>query len=333
MGENRREPDGPGAAGPRAGPGESGHHRGPARRQARRLGAGRAALRRHPPRGRHPDRLRPRAVRRLPGRTRPPAPTADVQRHRGARPGHGRARRSPRRERPHEPGGRRARQARAGAPGAGGRPGRGGPSYDGGCARPRRRPARPRDHRRPGPGLLRPATGAARLPVRGGVGVARRRRPVGGRRTPRAVVPAVPHPSQGCPAGLPGRPGPGRGAARRHVQAARRPRPGRPARGASRGRLGVRRRGRARRARRRRGALRPAHPRPARAGRCGDLAPGRQHQRPVVVRQQLAAVPATYRILRCPELREAAHAIGQRLLAAADGPAPPSPRAPRSLRG
>jgi len=49
--------------------------------------------------------------------------------------------------------------------------------------------------------------------------------------------------------------------------------------------------------------------------------------------QQLAAVPATYRILRCPELREAAHAIGQRLLAAADGPAPPSPRAPRSLRG
>jgi predicted DNA-binding transcriptional regulator YafY len=40
--------------------------------------------------------------------------------------------------------------------------------------------------------------------------------------------------------------------------------------------------------------------------------------------EQLAAVPAPYRIVNCPELREAARAIGQRLLAAAeDRPSPP----------
>jgi hypothetical protein len=33
--------------------------------------------------------------------------------------------------------------------------------------------------------------------------------------------------------------------------------------------------------------------------------------------EQLAAVPAPYRILGCPELADAARAIGQRLLAAA----------------
>ena len=97
--EARREPHGAGAAGPRAGPGQPGHHRRPARRQARRLGAGRPALRRHPARGRHPDRVGPRAVRRLPRRPRPAAAAADVQRHRGARPGDGGARRPPRRER------------------------------------------------------------------------------------------------------------------------------------------------------------------------------------------------------------------------------------------
>src|SRR5256885_14954276 len=71
--ETRREPHGTGAAGPRTGPGQPGHHRGPARRQPRRLGAGRPAVRRHPPRGRHPDRVRPWALRRLPPRARAPA--------------------------------------------------------------------------------------------------------------------------------------------------------------------------------------------------------------------------------------------------------------------
>ena len=36
--------------------------------------------------------------------------------------------------------------------------------------------------------------------------------------------------------------------------------------------------------------------------------------------EQLAAIPASYRIVRCPELQEAARAIGQRLLAAGGGP-------------
>ena len=62
------------------------------------------------------------------------------------------------------------------------------------------------------------------------------------------------HP-RGRPAGLPDRPGPRRGGARRHLQPARRPRPGRHARGASRRRLGVRRRGRHRRAPRPGGAV------------------------------------------------------------------------------
>ena len=42
---------------------------------------------------------------------------------------------------------------------------------------------------------------------------------------------------------------------------------------------------------------------------------------PVWYAEQLAAIPATYRIVRCPELREAARALGRRLLAAGeDGP-------------
>ena len=35
--------------------------------------------------------------------------------------------------------------------------------------------------------------------------------------------------------------------------------------------------------------------------------------------EQLAAIPASYRIVRCPELQDAARAIGRRLLAAAEG--------------
>jgi len=38
---------------------------------------------------------------------------------------------------------------------------------------------------------------------------------------------------------------------------------------------------------------------------------------PVWYAQQLAAIPAPYRILKCPELQEAARVLGQRLLAAA----------------
>jgi predicted DNA-binding transcriptional regulator YafY len=37
--------------------------------------------------------------------------------------------------------------------------------------------------------------------------------------------------------------------------------------------------------------------------------------------ERLTAIPATYRIIRCPELQRAARVIGQRLLAASEGPA------------
>ena len=42
---------------------------------------------------------------------------------------------------------------------------------------------------------------------------------------------------------------------------------------------------------------------------------------PVWYAEQLARIPAAYRIVRCPELQEAARAIGRRLLAAGDDPA------------
>lgn len=41
---------------------------------------------------------------------------------------------------------------------------------------------------------------------------------------------------------------------------------------------------------------------------------------PVWYVEQLAAIPASYRILKCPELQEAARVLGQRLLAASGGP-------------
>jgi predicted DNA-binding transcriptional regulator YafY len=41
---------------------------------------------------------------------------------------------------------------------------------------------------------------------------------------------------------------------------------------------------------------------------------------PVWYAQQLAAIPAPYRIIRCPELQEAARALGRRLLAAGESP-------------
>jgi predicted DNA-binding transcriptional regulator YafY len=41
---------------------------------------------------------------------------------------------------------------------------------------------------------------------------------------------------------------------------------------------------------------------------------------PVWYAEQLAAIPASYRIVRCPELQEAARVLGQRLLAAGESP-------------
>ncbi|MDT5026030.1 MAG: hypothetical protein QOE61_2456 [Micromonosporaceae bacterium] len=43
---------------------------------------------------------------------------------------------------------------------------------------------------------------------------------------------------------------------------------------------------------------------------------------PVWYAEQLAAIPASYRIMRCPELQEAARVLGQRLLAAGESPRP-----------
>lgn len=43
---------------------------------------------------------------------------------------------------------------------------------------------------------------------------------------------------------------------------------------------------------------------------------------PVSYAERLAAIPAPYRIVRCPELQEAARVLGQRLLAAAESPRP-----------
>ncbi len=43
---------------------------------------------------------------------------------------------------------------------------------------------------------------------------------------------------------------------------------------------------------------------------------------PVWYAEQLAAIPASYRIVRCPELQEAARVLGQRLLAAGESPRP-----------
>jgi predicted DNA-binding transcriptional regulator YafY len=43
---------------------------------------------------------------------------------------------------------------------------------------------------------------------------------------------------------------------------------------------------------------------------------------PVWYAEQLAAIPAMYRIVRCPELQEAARVLGQRLLAAGESPRP-----------
>jgi hypothetical protein len=38
--------------------------------------------------------------------------------------------------------------------------------------------------------------------------------------------------------------------------------------------------------------------------------------------EQLAVIPASYRIVKCPELQESARVLGQRLLAAGEDPPP-----------
>ena len=160
---------------------------------------------------------------------------------------------------------------------------------------------------RPRAGLLRPPAGAARLPLRGRVGVGRRGRPVGGRRPPRPVVPAVPLAPRGRPAGLPDRPGPRRRGARRHLHPARRPRPGRPcsrstspSAGSTRSRWSSTRRST---------PWRRCLPRAL--GRLEPVDAGTTRlvgstSNPCWYAEQLAAIPAPYRIVGGPELQQAA---------------------------
>ena len=115
----------PRPAGARADPGLARHRRRAARRTAGGLRPGGAPLCRHPPRGRDPGRVGARPVRRLPAGPRAAGAAADVQPDRGARSGHGRARRPPRRGRCRRPGRVGPRKDRAGAALAGRGPGRG----------------------------------------------------------------------------------------------------------------------------------------------------------------------------------------------------------------
>ena len=298
------------------------------RRQAGRVRAGRPALRRHPARGGHPDRVGPRAVRRLPRRPRPAAAAADVQRDRGARPGHGGARRPPRRRRPDQPGRQRAGQDRAGAARAGRRPGRGrAPGHRPGT-RPRRRPARPADHHHTRAGLLGPPAGTpagtAPRPARSGTPTSTR----GRSSCATAAGTCCAGRTRRTAAALPDRPDPRRRGARRRLQPAGRTRPGRHARGASRGRLGVLRRGGHRRAVRH---VAPCVPRtlgrlePADADTCRLVG---TTSNPWWYAEQLTTLPAAFRIVGGPECATPHAMLGQRLLAAAEeGPTPLSGRA------
>jgi predicted DNA-binding transcriptional regulator YafY len=112
------------------------------------------------------------------------------------------------------------------------------------------------------------------------------------------------------------------GGARRLLQPTRRPRPGRHARGTSRRWMGVRHRGRhqgpvetvARCLPRTLGRLEPLDAETTRL--VGSTS------NPWWYAEQLAAIPASYRIARCPEVQQAARVLGQRLLAAAESPRP-----------
>jgi predicted DNA-binding transcriptional regulator YafY len=77
---------------------------------------------------------------------------------------------------------------------------------------------------------------------------------------------------------------------------------------------------------------------PRTLGRLESLDPGTTRlvgstSNPVWYAEQLATIPAPYRILRCPELREAARVLGQRLVAAADCAGSVGPARERSTGG
>jgi len=76
-------------------------------------------------------------------------------------------------------------------PGPGRQAGGGRPSDDGAGTGPGRRPAGPPDHDHPRAGVRGPSPGAAALRLRGRFGVGHGRRPVGGRRPSRPLVPPV----------------------------------------------------------------------------------------------------------------------------------------------
>ena len=94
------------------------------------------------------------------------------------------------------------------------------------------------------------------------------------------------------------------------------------ARGASRRRVGVRRRGRHRRAPRNRGPLPPPHRRTARAARCRDHPPGRQHEQSRVVRRTARRHSGVVPDRAVPRAAGGGARLGQRLLAASDGSTP-----------
>ncbi len=281
--EGRYESGRAGAAGSGADPGLPGHHRGPASRQARCHRAGRPPVRQHSARGGHPGRVHPGTLRRLPAWPRTAAATPGVQRHRGPRPGHGRAGRPSRRRRSRQPGRRRARQDRPCTPGTGGRAGRGSSPGNQAGARSRGRAAGPPDRHDPRPGQHRPPSAAHRLSLRGRLGMDQRGRPVGGRRPPRPVVPAVLVAPRGRDPRVPRRPGPRGGAARQQFQLTRRFRPGDHAGGPSRRRLGVRSRDHHRRAGQHRGTMRASCPGQGGGDWRQDGPDDRNHQQPGLV--------------------------------------------------
>ena len=144
-----------------------GHHGRPARRPARALRPRHTPARGGAARGRHPGRVDPGALRRLPDRPRAAAAAADVHPDRGARAGDGRAR---------------------GSPGRGGRPGRAGAGQDRARAARAARPPRRRRTTGARPRLGRRRTGRRASTVRlvqavrrrrAGAAALRRRRPAG----------------------------------------------------------------------------------------------------------------------------------------------------------
>ena len=243
-----------------------------AERLGTRLGRERArreAVRRDPARGRDPDRVRARSLRRLPGRPWAAAAAADVHRHRGDGPGDGRPRgaRHRRRRRPgrRAPSGRWSGSSRS--------------TVAGPLEALREVAARRTDPDPPDPETTATLVGAsvdrrrcridyAPTPARRH---AHRGRPVGGRGPVRPLVrPGLVARRRG-PADVPRRPGPLGRRPRRDVHPARGPRPLRRARGADVPGLGARRGRRHRRAPRggRRSGCRGASGRPHRPTTAG----------------------------------------------------------------